>query len=411
MGVNTLSAPRQASRIKGDCIGWLQPLPMLILLVLVLLPGYAFAFLGWFESNSFRVVSDGNEVGSALFIEADAFVTNCNRAHHLRTEVKRTTLESVGVPFGPVQHIEVEIIDDGPLEQNFCDTVSDVHFRLPIGELLGPRVEVTAVISDRVFEDGQEQMQTRPLFEGVLQLNRPLIPVIQPAHPTVLDKTVVTINTEYACFQRFDDPLLTRLYRGGGEPGCKVPWRLEPVELGRLPVGTRIQVESRHTEESWLFVMQEDMEEHASVFEDMLDVVVSHSIPPEASGSWYNADNPGRGLTVQVIDEERLIAYWYTFDPEGQQVWIFGDGRVMPSEEGGAGVIVRFEASLVGGGVFGPGFDPAAVTLIPWGEFDLQFSACESALHSWRPILLGWEPGNEALSQLTGVNGFDCSSR
>ncbi len=387
---------------------------MVCLLALALLPGRLWAFFNLVESNTFRVVSEGTEVGSPLFLEADAFILQgCHQAHHLRVEVHQMSLESAGQPFAPLQRIEVEIVDEGPLEGVFCDQVLEARFRLPIGELLGPRVVVTASLTDRVLVQGKEQFQTAPLFEGGLLLDRPLIPVVRPAQPTVLDPISVTVNTNSVCIETVSSPLLVRVWAlGPGDSNCHGDWRLEQVGLGRLAAGTRVQIETSHTTASARFLhIDSGIPSVVGDFQDLLAFAVSHSVPPQASGSWYNPENPGRGLSVQVISGQRLIAYWYTFDPNGAPAWIFGDGRVLPPSAESLDVSVRFDAFLVVGGVFGPGFDPDTVELEPWGEFDLVFSACHQAQHNWRPAGEEWSPGSEAIEQLAGIGGFDCGTR
>ena len=39
------------------------------------------------------------------------------------------------------------------------------------------------------------------------------------------------------------------------------------------------------------------------------------NIRPSWSGTWYDADQPGHGISVEVLDDERTIFYWYGRQP------------------------------------------------------------------------------------------------
>ena len=39
-------------------------------------------------------------------------------------------------------------------------------------------------------------------------------------------------------------------------------------------------------------------------------------IKPSLSGSWYNPDQDGHGLSIEVLDENRTLVYWYVYHPD-----------------------------------------------------------------------------------------------
>jgi hypothetical protein len=55
-------------------------------------------------------------------------------------------------------------------------------------------------------------------------------------------------------------------------------------------------------------------------------------IRPEHSGAWYNHDQAGHGLSIQVLDDERTIAFWFTYTPYGFPMFLvingINDGQV-----------------------------------------------------------------------------------
>ncbi|NIQ93431.1 MAG: hypothetical protein GWN87_03905, partial [Desulfuromonadales bacterium] len=64
--------------------------------------------------------------------------------------------------------------------------------------------------------------------------------------------------------------------------------------------------------------------------------------------------------------DQRLLVYWFGFGPDGQRRWFFGIGDI-------DGDILSFPNMLTSsGGVFGPGFDPESVQILPWGSLELE---------------------------------------
>lgn len=120
------------------------------------------------------------------------------------------------------------------------------------------------------------------------------------------------------------------------------------------------------------------------------------------SGSWFNPAQSGHGLQIDVLDRGRATVAWYTFDPDGRPLWLYGLGEL------GA---LSIEADLfsVSGGRFPPQFDPAAIALQPWGRIDLQFSGCDSGVLSWAPSAAGYAAGSMPLARITALQGARCN--
>lgn len=119
------------------------------------------------------------------------------------------------------------------------------------------------------------------------------------------------------------------------------------------------------------------------------------------SGIWFNPAQSGHGLQIDVIDRGRATVAWYTFDPDGRPLWLYGLGEL-------DALAIRAELFSVSGGRFPPQFDPAAIALVPWGTVDLQFSSCDNGTLSWTPTAAGYSAGSMPLARLTSLQGARC---
>ena len=120
------------------------------------------------------------------------------------------------------------------------------------------------------------------------------------------------------------------------------------------------------------------------------------------SGNWYNPAQPGHGLSIEVRDGGKATLAWYTFDANGNAMWLFGNADI----EGGA---LRATVSRSAGGRFPPAFNPATVVTAPWGELLLTFTGCNSGTLTWTPTAAGFDAGQMPISRLTSVHGTRCN--
>ena len=113
----------------------------------------------------------------------------------------------------------------------------------------------------------------------------------------------------------------------------------------------------------------------------------AQGVRPGHSGAWYNPDQSGHGLSVEVIAPDRAVAFWYAFDPAGNPFWLYIDGTI-------DGATVRGEAHYVDGMTWGV-FDPAMRNMRSWGAVDIEFT--------------GWAPARfrRRISRVSG----GCNSR
>ena len=86
------------------------------------------------------------------------------------------------------------------------------------------------------------------------------------------------------------------------------------------------------------------------------------------NGSWYNPATDRQGFSVEVIDDRaEVVAYWYTYDLEGNQRWFVMQGPVVS----GVGEVIIYSTS---GGVF---LQPDLAELAEWGTGRFEPVDCD----------------------------------
>ena len=144
----------------------------------------------------------------------------------------------------------------------------------------------------------------------------------------------------------------------------------------------------------------------ASLFGDYANV------RPSWSGAWYNPDQSGHGISVEILDDERTILFWYTYDLDGNPVWLVAQG--VNSEIALTGLFIphiRVEATAYyHEGVIWGEFDPLTKTQQEWGTIvlDFPYSDCHRAHMEWFPTMEGFTQGAADLVRLTSLYELDC---
>ena len=120
------------------------------------------------------------------------------------------------------------------------------------------------------------------------------------------------------------------------------------------------------------------------------------------SGTWFDPEQDGHGLFVEILDRNRAAVAWFTYTPAGEPVWLYGVLAVENHRLTGS-------LSSARGGRFGPDFDPAAVQFLPWGSITLEASGCDSAVLSWQTPSEGYGSGSQDMVRLTALQGQRCN--
>jgi len=119
------------------------------------------------------------------------------------------------------------------------------------------------------------------------------------------------------------------------------------------------------------------------------------------SGSWYDPSHSGEGYVLEVLDDDRALVYWFSFDGEGNRRWFFGTAAV------GEGRLRFTDLLTTRGGVFGPAFDPETVQVEPWGSLELDL-ACSGGSAEFTSSEPGFPAGRLDLVRLTQLDSLAC---
>lgn len=120
------------------------------------------------------------------------------------------------------------------------------------------------------------------------------------------------------------------------------------------------------------------------------------------SGAWYDPDRSGEGFQIQILDGDRGLIYWFTYDRDGNQMWLIGTGPVSGN------TLDITDTIVTSGGRFGEDFDPDDVLSSPWGTLHFEFTDCDAATVEYAgPPELG--SGSIDLVRLSGSRAAPCS--
>ena len=136
----------------------------------------------------------------------------------------------------------------------------------------------------------------------------------------------------------------------------------------------------------------------------LLPLSLAHAaLPAGISGAWYNPEQPGHGLSVEILSDTSALAYWYVFDPAGNPVHLYLEGQVEGSR-------INATAWHSRGMRFGS-FDPAEHQLRRWGTVTIDFADCNAALLGWNadgPAGAGYGSGELPINRLTSIAALPC---
>jgi hypothetical protein len=122
---------------------------------------------------------------------------------------------------------------------------------------------------------------------------------------------------------------------------------------------------------------------------------------PGSSSAWYDTARSGEGFMLEILSADTALAYFFTYDADGEQDWYTMVGTIRGNR------IVFPEVTRTSGGVFGPGFNPANVTRSTVGSATFAFASCESGWMEWE---IGGQRGRMQLSRLTRLLGTGCGT-
>ena len=120
------------------------------------------------------------------------------------------------------------------------------------------------------------------------------------------------------------------------------------------------------------------------------------------TGAWYDPQQSGHGLFLEVLPPNNLLAWWFTFTPDGaQQAWFGGVGTI-------SGNTATVPVNLTSGGRWIPNFDPAKIVNDPWGTFTFTFTDCNTGRVDFTSTSPGYGSNHMDLTRLTLPAGLTC---
>jgi plastocyanin len=125
-------------------------------------------------------------------------------------------------------------------------------------------------------------------------------------------------------------------------------------------------------------------------------------ITPGFTGAWYDPQQSGHGIFIEVLPNNAILAWWFTFTPDGtQQAWFGNVGSI-------SGTTATIDAVQTQGGRWIPNFDPSNVTQPPWGTLTLEFTDCNHGEVNFSSTVAGYGTGHMDLTRLTQPAGLSC---
>jgi len=120
------------------------------------------------------------------------------------------------------------------------------------------------------------------------------------------------------------------------------------------------------------------------------------------TGAWYDPAQSGHGIFIEVLPGNQMLAWWFTFNPDGtQQAWFGNVGAI-------DGDTATIDAIKTAGGRWIPNFDPANVTNPAWGRLVFTFTDCNHGRVDFTSSVAGYGQGHMDLVRITQPEGLSC---
>jgi len=118
------------------------------------------------------------------------------------------------------------------------------------------------------------------------------------------------------------------------------------------------------------------------------------------TGAWYDPNQSGHGIFLEVLANHQILAWWFTFAPDGTQAWFGNVGGIDPATN-----TATVEALKTQGGQWIPNFNPANVTQPIWGSLVFSFTDCDHGRVDFNSAVPGYGQGHMDLTRITHIGG------
>jgi len=133
------------------------------------------------------------------------------------------------------------------------------------------------------------------------------------------------------------------------------------------------------------------------------DETGSYDIVPCISGSWFLPERDGEGYVIEILGpslEPEMLAYFYTYDDAGKQMWMLGQGFA----DGDTAVL---PVQVTSGAVYGDDFNPDDVLREDWGTLTFKFTSKDTGTVE-RASTMGFGTTTVDIERLSSLTGLDC---
>jgi len=122
------------------------------------------------------------------------------------------------------------------------------------------------------------------------------------------------------------------------------------------------------------------------------------------SGSFYDPARNGEGLIVEWLTNGDVLVVFFTFDMQGNQLWLFGQAAAN-------GKSVTMSAVYPTGFTpWGRNYDPDEVSLDAWGTFTLNWTGCNTLSFQYTSDVAGFGSAMRNYTRLSKLAGTNCPS-
>ena len=125
------------------------------------------------------------------------------------------------------------------------------------------------------------------------------------------------------------------------------------------------------------------------------------NIHPKLSGSWYNPNQDGHGLAVEVLENNQTLIYWYVYKTDGSPIFLITVG----SNSGNTTSGVTYSYSGMRFGEFNPTDNSREV----WGTTTVTFNQCNAATLKYTGDDPPYGSGQIEMQRLTSIAGNVCT--
>jgi hypothetical protein len=98
-------------------------------------------------------------------------------------------------------------------------------------------------------------------------------------------------------------------------------------------------------------------------------------ITPKTGGIWFNPNNDGEGFFFHIDDTLLFTVTWYSFDDQGQQMWLIGTESYASGDN-----TISIQLQRPQGTRFGHQFNGDDVSKPIWGTLTLTFDTCNNGV-------------------------------